>query len=330
MLLAWKSRPVRLVTGRFGHFLSPGYDMKIESFRFWINDYVTSTVRRRCSLEARGLYVDILMLLYASPRPGYACETINGELRYLDPDEIMSDAGADDCGRLWSELETWGALVRDDDGWHNPKAVDVAENEIDFRRKKAEAGRKGGKAKRKQRSSTASSSAKAQPQANTQAKGKPPDSDPDPDPDSDPTPDTDIPDRSPTEPLSSPKRRRPADVPFAAILDAYNEHLGPKGNPQPTTITDKMRASVSARWTDKVQVGEYRSDSLPFWGQYFEYAAKCPHLTGDNNRGWRASFRWLVDKSGFERVINREYERGGGTDDKNKANALAALELIGN
>ena len=155
---------------------------RIESFRWWINDYMTSTVRRRCSLEARGLYLDILMLLYSSPRPGYACETVNGTLRYLDQQEILSDVGADDRGSLFAQLETWGALIRDEDGWYNPKAVEVAENEIDFREKKRESGRKGGIAKAtnaKQRSSGASSSASGSLLANVY----PPDPDPDPDPD---------------------------------------------------------------------------------------------------------------------------------------------------
>ena len=120
---------------------------RIESFRWWINDYLTSTVRRRCSLEARGAYLDILMLLYSSPRPGYACESINGELRYLDPEEILTDIGQPDGEPLWSELAQWGAMVRDDDGWYNAKAVEVAENEIDFRAKKAAAGAKGGRAR---------------------------------------------------------------------------------------------------------------------------------------------------------------------------------------
>jgi hypothetical protein len=163
---------------------------RIESFRWWINDYVTSTVRRRCSLEARGAYLDILMLLYASPRPGYACETVNDKLRYLEPEEILADIGILHVEDIWSQLEKWGAVVRDDDGWHNPKAVEVAENEIDFRAKKAAAGRKGGRAKAKglanlkQCSSSASSNALAEGLANAY----PPDPDSDPDPDSESEP----------------------------------------------------------------------------------------------------------------------------------------------
>jgi len=134
-------------------------------------------------------------------------------------------------------------------------------------------------------------------------------------------------DRSATQPLSSSKRRRRnADVPVEAMLNLYCEHLGAKGNPQPTTVTDKMKAAATARWKSRVQVGQYRSDSLEFWQRYFEYASTCPHLVGEN--GWRASFRWLLERSGFERVINREYEATPKDDSVYEHNAAAAREAM--
>ena len=158
---------------------------KIESFRFWINDYITSTVRRRCSLEARGLYLDILMVLYSSPRPGYACEAINGEIRYLSEDDIMADVGQPKRTELWDELVSWGALLRDDDGWHNPKAVAVGESERDFRTERAAAGRKGGLARANNQAEL-----QAELQAEPKQSFKPPDPDPEPVSDSDPKPES--------------------------------------------------------------------------------------------------------------------------------------------
>ena len=191
---------------------------KIESFRWWINDYITSTVRRRCSLEARGLYLDILMVLYRSPRPGYACENIGGSLVYLGRDEILADAGSPRAARLFDDLAKWGGVVYDEDcgGWYNPKALDVAESEVDFRRKKIEAGRKGGnaKAKRKQRPSSATidatSSAKNMPAADFY----PPDTDPDPD--SEPDPDTEPDNASPRD------KNQDTETVVAAWREAWN------------------------------------------------------------------------------------------------------------
>ena len=140
---------------------------------------------------------------------------------------------------------------------------------------------------------------------------------------------------SPSEPLSepspdgavseSPKRKRVKDeTPYDEVLACYVRHMVPLGNPAPNVVTDGMRKALRKRWSSKVVVGSHRSDSVEFWDSYFAYTAKCPHLVGEN--GWRASFRWLVTKGNFEKVLNREYEARAETRiDRNRDAILEAV-----
>lgn len=36
---------------------------------------------------------------------------------------------------------------------------------------------------------------------------------------------------------------------------------------------------------------------------------RCPHLIGDNDRGWRADFDWLTNKNNLLKVIEGRYDQ---------------------
>jgi len=44
------------------------------------------------------------------------------------------------------------------------------------------------------------------------------------------------------------------------------------------------------------------------WSQFFGSVAESRFLTGDNDRGWKASFDWLVKKENFGKVQSGKYE----------------------
>ena len=312
---------------------------RIESFRFWINDYVTSTVRRRCSLEARGLYLDILMLLYSSHRPGYACELVGGELVYLDPSEILQDVGHAGREDLWNELTRWGALICDDLGWHNLKAVEVAENERDFRLKKANAGRKGGKARAKrlreakQTCSTATSTASSKRVAKGVANAKPPDPDSDPDPVSDSEPDS--PDWSPTEPLSlsaDRKRPQPTGIDVSAVFALYSDICVPRGFVSHRSLNPTMKKQIRARIRERRpwegDDGDARSDSIEWWRAYFQACAGSAFLCDNRNVG---NLVYITGIENMDKLIAGNFwaQSRSTVSDRNAANAKEALRLLG-
>ena len=72
-------------------------------------------------------------------------------------------------------------------------------------------------------------------------------------------------------------------------------------------LTSTMRDQIKVRWNSKQEAGALRSDSLEFWEAFFTLASQCPHLCGDNDRGWRAGLGWLTKRANFEKVLAEDF-----------------------
>lgn len=86
--------------------------------------------------------------------------------------------------------------------------------------------------------------------------------------------------------------------------------------PFPRVWEGQRQEMLRARWrwvlTNKKPTGEpYATDAdtaLDFFRRFFGYVAKCPHLVGENDRGWTADLAWLVKAENFAKVIEGKYE----------------------
>ena len=83
------------------------------------------------------------------------------------------------------------------------------------------------------------------------------------------------------------KDKEPSEkIPYQEIIDLYNsvcgEHL-----PKIIKKTDKIKNKIKARWET--------FNSLEEWKKVFETTISIPFMIGNNQRGWRADLRWLIE-----------------------------------
>ena len=48
--------------------------------------------------------------------------------------------------------------------------------------------------------------------------------------------------------------------------------------------------------------------ALNFFARYFAFVATCPHLVGENDRGWAADLAWLSNADNFAKVMAGNYD----------------------
>lgn len=77
--------------------------MKIPAFQFYPGDWMKDPALRACSLAARGLWIDLLCLMWESPRRGYL---VSASLRPYSVEQVARMAGCspDEADGLYAEL----------------------------------------------------------------------------------------------------------------------------------------------------------------------------------------------------------------------------------
>ncbi|MCK5488235.1 MAG: HNH endonuclease [Desulfobacterales bacterium] len=85
------------------------------------------------------------------------------------------------------------------------------------------------------------------------------------------------------EVLSEPPAQTPP-CPHGKIKELYNKNC--KSLPGLLTMSKQRKAKLKTRW------GEH--PNLEWWQALFETVEQIPFCCGDNDRGWKASFDWLV------------------------------------
>ena len=153
--------------------------------------------------------------------------------------------------------------------------------------KRVEAGSRGGKAKSRKTKETAPSNAVAKP--------KQPEPEPEPEPDKE---------REPNGSLSSGDDQLdliPVHVDeISRAVEAYNEAANHAGWPKVQKIGKARRSALSARLKD--------AGGIDGWVFALDKAKASPHLTGQNDRGWTASFDFLTRESSFVKLMEGNYD----------------------
>lgn len=96
-----------------------------------------------------------------------------------------------------------------------------------------------------------------------------------------------------------PKKKRVEKAPCEDIVSIYNETC--VSLPSVGYITSGRITAINARWL------EYKGDIETF-RRLFEIAQASDFLTGRNERGWKASFDWLMNAKNMAKVLEGNYE----------------------
>lgn len=100
---------------------------------------------------------------------------------------------------------------------------------------------------------------------------------------------------------ASPVADRVDACPHQKIIGVYHEVL-----PElPGVVISRWAASQGAdhlrtRWRE-----DRRHQSLDFWQGFFGTVRTSKHWMGENERGWKADLRWLLERRNFDKVITQ-------------------------
>ncbi len=121
-------------------------------------------------------------------------------------------------------------------------------------------------------------------------------------------------DPTPAEDLDDEGNRLPA-CPHRELIELFGKRLPQLAQPKPELWNGKNADAMRARWrwvlTAKKPSGQRyatnREEALNFFDRFFGYVATCPHLVGQNSRGWEATLAWLVTAGNFTKVMEGNY-----------------------
>ena len=94
-------------------------------------------------------------------------------------------------------------------------------------------------------------------------------------------------------------------VPFDDLAAIYSEML-PDLPKLRRGVPKSQRKATAARWKE--------SPSLDEWRETFKLVAASPFLMGENARGWRASFGWVIKSANWDKIINGQFQHSNKTN----------------
>lgn len=97
-------------------------------------------------------------------------------------------------------------------------------------------------------------------------------------------------------------REEKESIDYQQIVDNFN--LLCPSLPRVTRLSDARKRSISARLR-----GGYSVEDLD---RAFKLTESSDFLTGKNDRGWRASFDWVLKESNLTKVLDGQYENRNG------------------
>ena len=93
-------------------------------------------------------------------------------------------------------------------------------------------------------------------------------------------------------------------VPYERIRLLWNDTC--TSFPKVQGIAGKRKTALSARWKDRPDFG--------WWTAYFGRIEASDFLKGKNDRGWRATFDWILNEANMNKIIEGNYDTEGGDD----------------
>lgn len=108
----------------------------------------------------------------------------------------------------------------------------------------------------------------------------------------------------PKETKEKPKTPVRAVTNYKLVVDMFHEVC--TSFPKVTTLSDKRKAAI------KRLMNNHKEEEIK---EAFTIAESTPFLKGDNNRGWKANFDWLINETNFIKVIEHNYDHNKNGDD---------------
>ena len=119
-----------------------------------------------------------------------------------------------------------------------------------------------------------------------------------------PPPDKEIPPKPPKEinPPISPTVSNETAPPLSVdeVLEGWNELANAHGLSPIRKLTEQRRRKVLA---------QAKRFSVPDWQAVFARISQSPFLKGENNRGWRCDFDFILSESNFVKILEGKYDR---------------------
>lgn len=91
---------------------------------------------------------------------------------------------------------------------------------------------------------------------------------------------------------------------YKLVVDMFHEVC--TSFPKVTTLSDRRKASI------KRLMANHKEEEIK---EAFTIAENTPFLKGENNRGWKANFDWLINETNFIKVIEHNYDHNKNGDD---------------
>jgi hypothetical protein len=100
------------------------------------------------------------------------------------------------------------------------------------------------------------------------------------------------------------------------IAELYNKALG-GSLPRVTTVTPARQSAINARYrellnstNDKGQIRfTDKEGGMKWFGVFFGKVAAAPFLIGDNDRGWKANFDWVLAPKNFLKIVEGGFDQ---------------------
>ncbi len=93
-------------------------------------------------------------------------------------------------------------------------------------------------------------------------------------------------------------------VEIKSAIRVYNDICGGAKLPKVSKLTDARKTGVRARLRD--------CDGLEGWVDFCKKVIVCPHLIGDNDRGWKASLDFIIKEANYIKIIEGNYDPPAG------------------
>lgn len=114
---------------------------------------------------------------------------------------------------------------------------------------------------------------------------------PSPSPSPDPLPDT-------SDSTESEDGVKAPSCPHIDIIELHNELLPELKGVMQSLWNGARKTNLTNRWKESP-----KHQALEFWQWFFRVVRKNPHWMGENSRGWKADFGWLLKRENFNKVI---------------------------
>ncbi len=100
-------------------------------------------------------------------------------------------------------------------------------------------------------------------------------------------------------------KKKEAPPPQQELLKLYHSHCYKL--PKVLKMTPARKTALTSRW-----IGDKERQNLKWWEKFFQRVGESQFLTGNNDRGWKADFSWILKQENFYKILEGKYDNNNG------------------